>query len=310
MRAPHRDVQAAVAEALVSFLGDDPAIADMVAGALRRNSAVRDSALRRPDALAPHQRRLLARIIGDVLASDDTAAIKDVLAVYHEYWRYAPETIANLEHVLTADSVLETFEGALRALEQATGVEDATALWSRVVDGLVADVRSANPRTAANAWYRLPLLTRSIHRGPETEDGQAWRRVLINGCRSAGRHAESVPLLRDVAHASLARESNTALWDELISTIDERPHRWAARGSRHTFSKPVPEFARTIVDHLLSLDGSVPGLLAAEVIDNSVRHFGLTEELRDRFRVLLEHADPDVRESVRSGRVFWKMQRK
>lgn len=85
---------------------------------------------------------------------------------------------------------------------------------------------------------------RSVHRGPETEDGQAWRRVLINGCRSAGRRAESIPLLRDMAHTSLARESNTALWDELISTIE------------------------------------------------------------------LEHADPDVRESVRSGRVFWKMQRK
>lgn len=98
-----------------------------------------------------------------------------------------------------------------------------------------------------------------------------------------------------MAHASLAHDMDTALWDELITTIDERPHRWAGRGSRHTFAKPIPEFIPAIVDHLLSRNGSVSGLLAIEVINNGVRHFGLTEQLRDRFRALLEHPDPPPR---------------
>lgn len=304
-RAAHRDVQAAAAEALASFLGDDTTIADLVADALRRDSAIRDAVLRGPDALAPYQRPVFARILGDVLTSDHTAAINDVLAVYHEYWQYAPETIANLEHVLTPDSSFETFEGALRALRQATEVENAAALWSRVVGGLVATAESADPRRAANATFRLPLLARSVHTGPETERGRAWRRVLADGCRSAGLHAEAIPLLRDMAHASLAHNADTALWDELITAVDERPHRWARRGSRHTFAKPIPEFAGAVVDHLLSRNGSVPALLAIEVINNGVRHLGPTEPLRDQFRALLEHPDPDVRESARSSRTSW-----
>ena len=92
-----------MAEALVSFLEDDPEIADRMAESLGRGSAVRRSVLQRPGALALYQRPLFARLLGDVLTSDDTALVQDVLAVYQEYWPYAPETIANLEELLTPE---------------------------------------------------------------------------------------------------------------------------------------------------------------------------------------------------------------
>ncbi|MEU5853616.1 hypothetical protein [Saccharopolyspora shandongensis] len=118
-------------------------------------------------------------------------------------------------------------------------------------------------------------------------------------------HAATVPLLRHLASLSLDGPPDFAIWDELIAAVDERPHRWRDQSWQVTRAPQDPDTVLAVVDHLIGRVGSVPGLLAGQLLTATVRGTGWTPACAERLEALRRHPDPDVREAARSIRTTY-----
>ncbi|MEV5542909.1 hypothetical protein AB0L13_39420 [Saccharopolyspora shandongensis] len=298
--ARHDDVRAAVAAALVGFLGEDDRVPALVAEAIRSPARVRDVVLAVPPSrLAPGQRPALARILADVLTGDADVP-PAVATAYAAWWKHAPDAIDELPRLVSAAAPQELFQ-AVSAL-----VAHRHRALSALVDRLVTDITAGDP----TAWHRLAELaahqTYTSIPEPDIERETTRCRTLINACRVVGMHAATVPLLRHLASLSLDGPPDFAIWDELIAAVDERPHRWRDQSWQVTRVPQDPDAVLAVVDHLIGRVGSVPGLLAGQLLTATVRGTGWTPACAERLEALRRHPDPDVREAARSIRTAYR----
>ncbi|MCI2419731.1 hypothetical protein MOQ72_19990 [Saccharopolyspora sp. K220] len=298
--ARHDDVRAATAAALVGFLGEDDRVPVVVAEAIRSPARVRDVVLAVPPSrLAPGQRPVLAQVLADVLTSDPDVPAA-VATAYAAWWKHAPDAIDELPRLVSADAPQELFQ-TVSAL-----VAHRHRALAALVDRLVTDITAGDP----TAWHRLAeLVAHRTHMAipePDIERETTRCRILINACRAVGMHAATVPLLRHLASRSLDGPPDFAIWDELIAAVDERPHRWRDQSWQVARTPLDPDTTLAVVEHLIGRAGSVPGLLAGQLLTEAARRTGWTPACAERLEALRRHVDPDVREAARSIRTTYR----
>ena len=288
----HRDVRAAVVAALLDFLGEDDRVPAILGEAVRDSEAVSSAVLNvRPTEVTSDQRPAFARILAGALDIEDAK----VISAYAEWWEYAPEGIASLDTVAAATASSAVFSAVASLLCRAAGHDDGLRAMRAMTDQLIADMARKRLERLVSCWS-IPA---------QDEAKRAAARVLADACRRADMHAAAVPLLMHLARFSLSGPPDPDIWAELVATIDERPYRWR---SYALVQPPLRaedlDTTLAIADHLSTLDGSVPGLLAVQLVVAGMRVSGGAESCRDRLAALRDHPDPDVRECARSGR-FW-----
>ncbi|MER6987583.1 hypothetical protein ABT337_05110 [Saccharopolyspora hirsuta] len=299
--ALHHDVRAAAAAALLGFLDEDPRVPGMLGEAVLGEPAVRSAVFRAaPGRLTPGQRPGFARVLADALGQAATAPSYDLVNAYAEWWHHAPGAIDQLPRLATTPASQDAFPVVCRLL-----LQRPTAL-ATAADQLVLDITTGEPDTADIAWHRLAeLASAGAHTGRADGDEISTdaSRILIEACRTAGMHAAGAQLLWNLAERSLAGPVDLAIWDELVDAVDERPNRWPGPSSyRMSALDPDPDTAAAVTDHLRQQDGSVPGLLAVQLVTTTARRTGWTPAWSDRLTALRDHPDADVREAARTVR--------
>jgi hypothetical protein len=292
----HREVRAAVVAALVGVLGEDDRVPAILNEAVRDSEAVRAAVLDvRPSEVTADQRPVLARTLVGALNTTDAKGI----SAYAEWWQYAPEGIARLDPAAAVTAPSAVFSALASLLCRAAGHDDGLRGLRAVTDQLVAEIANRS----ATARKRLGVLLSCWSGLAQVEENGAAARVLTDGCKRADMHAAAVPLLMHLARLSLSGPPEHGIWAELVATIDERPYRWRSHGLfQHPMRLDELDTALAIADHLSNLDGSVPGLLAVQLVVSGMRANDQADACRDRLASLREHPDPDVRECARSKR--------
>ncbi|CAM04038.1 hypothetical protein A8924_5153 [Saccharopolyspora erythraea NRRL 2338] len=296
----HRDARAAVVAALVGVLGEDDRVPAILGEAVRGGEAVRAPVLDlRPAEVTGDQRPVLARTLAGALDTRDA----EVIGAYAEWWQYAPGGLAGLDPVAAVTAPPTAFGAMASLLCRAARHDDGLRALRAVTDQLTTEI--GNGSATARKHLEKLLSCWSIPTQEQKEAGAA--RVLADACKRVDMHAAAVPLLMHLARLSLAGPPEPDSWTELVATIDERPYRWKSYGLLQPPLRPDElDTALAVADHLSTLDGSVPGLLAVQLVLAGRRLGDRTGSCRDRLAALREHPDPDVRECLR-GKHFWQV---
>ncbi|QUH03844.1 hypothetical protein HUO13_26205 [Saccharopolyspora erythraea] len=290
----HRDVRAAVVAALVGVLGEDDRVPAILGEAVRGGEAVRAAVLDlRPAEVTADQRPVLARTLAGALGTGEA----EVISAYAEWWQYAPEALAGLDPVAAVAAPPTVFSALASLLCRAARHDDGIRALRAITGQLTTEIDNGS----ATARKRLEELLSCWSIPTQDEAKGAAARVLADACKRADMHAAAVPLLMHLARLSLSGPPEPDAWAELVATIDERPYRWKSYGLLHPPLRPDElDTALAIADHLSTLDGSVPGLLAVHLVLAGIRLGDEAGSCRDRLTALREHPDPDVRECARS----------
>lgn len=299
----HRDLRAAMAVALVGYLGTSEKISALLIEAIRGPAAVRTAVLScGADSFTADRQGswagLLATVVDGLSPTDDPALCCEVVSAYEQCWRTEPRAVDRLSRLVGADAPREVAEAVWQLVLRTRRPTAVTGL----VDRLVADIGSPDRGVAAAAWQRLKEMTNLPMWDRKAIDRQTVQ-ALIDGCRAVGMQVSVATLTARLAADSLSGPPDPALWDELIAAIDERPARWPGKVMRWAgYVSANLDTVRVIIRHLLGQAGSIPGQLAVGVVALGARQAKLTDEWINLIDDLTQHQDPDVREAARSVR--------
>lgn len=189
--------------------------------------------------------------------------------------------------VVSAAELGWPFDLAVGLLVESGGAELASTVRELVAVGAVRRLRALADRAA------------------ESPAPAGALRVLADGCRAVGQFGCAVRVLAALARHTLADPAglgrgDLAVWDELVATIDERPYRFPRRPFRSAFENPDADLDATalVVAHLALLPGTVPGLIAVDLLLQVGRRERWASPWPERLALWAAHPDPDVREAA------------